>query len=143
MFLANDLDVIFEVRGGRDGIGKGRKVRNAADGLELVLELEVFLNGDEVDRLLRVIHFDQRVENDLVPEVVEDFHTFFELLEAGAEAIAGRKHHATQDALFGFDGMRRQAVQTRGSRQAGADARPAWTSFRKIPGRATRFSAVD
>ena len=143
MFFADDFDVVIEVRGGRNGVGQGGEVGNAADRFELVLQLQVFLERDDVDRLFRVVHLDQRVENDLVAEVVEDLDAFLEFFEASAEAIVRAEHHATEDTLFGFDGMGRKAIEAGGCRKAGADAGTSGTAFRKIAGGTACVSAVD
>ena len=68
------------------------------------------LQRDDIDRLPLVIHFRQRLENRLVPQIVENFVAGFEFLDAFAHAIVGRQQHATQHALLGFGRMRRQPI---------------------------------
>jgi hypothetical protein len=56
----------------------------------------------------------------LVAHVVEDFAAALEFLDADAHAIVRRKENATKDALLGFDGMGREAIDDGGHGQGRA-----------------------
>ena len=110
VFLQDDVQVILKVGGGGDGVGQGGNVTQAADGFDLLLVLEPLLERDEVNGLLGVIHPGQGLKESLVAQIVKGPGAGLELFDALAHAIMGREQNAPQHALFGFDGMRRQAV---------------------------------
>jgi hypothetical protein len=77
-----------------------------------------------------------------VPHVIKNFTAALELFDAHAHAFVGRKQNATQHALFGLDGMRRQTIRRLRHRQSGSG-----TFFSAAAGRAsfakTAFSGID
>jgi len=122
VFLPNDIDIVFEVGGGRDGIREGGEVGDAADGFELVFILQFLLKGHDLDGGFVVVHLDEGIEDDLVAEVVEDFDALLELLDADAHRFVGGKENAAEDALFGLDGVGRKAVDALRAGKAGGEA---------------------
>ena len=109
LFL-NDVQVVAQVRRARHRIRQRCEIRDAADLFEQLLVLEPLLDGDDVNRLARVVHLGQRGEDSLVPQVVKHFAVGLEFFDAHAHAFVGREQHAAEDALLGRRRMRRQAV---------------------------------
>ena len=119
-FFADDLEVVGQVGRAGYGILKTAEVGESTDGFELVGILQLLLDRDEVDGILAVIHFGQRLIDQLMPLVIEGFRTCLECLDTRAHGFVGGKQDAAKNSLFAFRGVRGQAIQ-RGDVQFGAD----------------------
>jgi hypothetical protein len=110
VFLFDDVDVERKVCRARHCVRKRGEVSNAANILKLMLILQPLLNGDNINRLLAIVHLREQFKDDLVPQIVEDGGASLELLDAIPHALVRRKKDAAQHALLRLRRMRRQPV---------------------------------
>ena len=87
---------------------RGRRVRQrsdvgqAADALHLLLVLEALLQGQQVNALLLIEHFHQRLKQSLVAQIVKNQVARLEFLDALAQALVRREQDAPQHGLLGL-----------------------------------------
>ena len=102
ILLANNGEVIIEIRGGRNGVGQRRNEGDAADGIELLFVFEALLERDGVDRHFAVVHLHHGLVNGAMAKIVENVGAGLEFFNALAKALGRRQKNAAENALLGF-----------------------------------------
>ena len=112
VFVANDLEVVADIRRSRHKREKTRDERSAADGFEQVPVAENLREGDQVDALTGIPEFDQHVVNRLVCRDVEIFSVNF--LDAFRDDFTRRNEHRAENTLLGLYAVRQRSVNILG-----------------------------
>ena len=105
--VGDDLGVVAGVGGGRDRLGEGVQVKRAPHPGGLATLGQFGVDRDRVDRFPSGEQVDDRLVDDLVRGAVE-VRGVDDLHDLGDGVL--RQEHATKDALFGLDVMRRCAL---------------------------------
>ncbi len=108
VFVADDLEVVTDIGGGRDEGEKARDKRSAADRIEQVPIAQHLRKCDQVDPGAGIPKIDQDAINRLVGRDVEILLVNF--LDDFRDDVAGRDEHGTEHALLGLDAVGEGAV---------------------------------
>ena len=105
-FVADDASVVFNVGRVWHALDKLNEILHTADGIQMTQASELVLEGNQVDLVAIVLHVHQGLEDQLVGRAVEVV-SFYDL--HGHVDSRRMENHGTENACFGFDGLRRKA----------------------------------
>src|SRR6266403_438125 len=108
IFVADDLEVVVDIRRRRDKGEQAGHERGATDCFQHILVAQRLSEGDEIDRLARAPLLHQNAKDRLMRRNVEVF--LFDFFDAFRDDVLRRDQHRTEHALLGFHAMRRRAV---------------------------------
>src|SRR5438093_409996 len=108
VLVANDVEVVADVRGGWNEGEQTRDERRAADTVKKMPITQYLRKRDQVDRLRRIPKIDENVVNRPVRGNVKVF--FVNLFDAFRDSFTRGDQHRPQNALLRVHAMRRGAV---------------------------------
>src|SRR5439155_5019146 len=108
VLVANDVEVVADVRGGWNEGEQTRDERRAADTVKKMPITQYLRKRDQVDRLRRITKIDENVVNRTVRGNVKVF--FVNLFDAFRDSFTRGDQHRPQNALLRVNALRRGAV---------------------------------
>ena len=108
IFVADDLEVVVDIRRRRDKGEQTGHERGAPDCFQHILVAQCLGEGDEIDRLARAPLLHQNAKDRLMRRNVKVF--LFDLFNAFRDDVLRRDQHRTEHTLLGFDAMRWRTV---------------------------------
>src|SRR5213596_172398 len=108
VLVANDVEVVADVRGGRNKGEQTCNERRAANAVEKMSITQHLSKRDQVDRLRRVPKIDENIVDRPVRRDVEVF--FVNFFDAFCDSFTRGDQHRPQNALLRVNALRRGAV---------------------------------